>query len=325
MNPSFARPVDRILVIKLGALGDFILAMGPFAAIRKHHADSRVTLLTTGPFVALAEMSGYFDEVWVDTRPGVLQIGAWWGLRRRLRAAGFRRVYDLQTSDRSGMYFRLFGRARRPEWSGIAPGCSHPHANPRRDDMHSIERQKEQLAMAGIADLPAPDLSWLDADLTRFDLPERFALLVPGGAPHRPEKRWPGESYGDLAGRLQARGIRPVVIGTAKETPVLETIARLCPEAVNLADRTDLADIAGLARRALLAVGNDTGPMHLLAAVGRPSLVLFSGASNPELSAPRGPAVELLRVARLNELSVERVEGALAPWFERVASSDGRP
>ncbi|HBA43779.1 MAG TPA: ADP-heptose--LPS heptosyltransferase, partial [Alphaproteobacteria bacterium] len=54
----------RILVIKLGALGDFVLATGPFAAIRQHHADAEITLLTTPPFAAMARQTGFFDHVW---------------------------------------------------------------------------------------------------------------------------------------------------------------------------------------------------------------------------------------------------------------------
>jgi ADP-heptose:LPS heptosyltransferase len=91
----------RILVIKLGALGDFVQALGPAAAIRAHHPDAAITLLTTAPFAELAGQAPYFDEVWVDERPRLATPRALLALRRRLRTAGFARVYDLQTSDRS--------------------------------------------------------------------------------------------------------------------------------------------------------------------------------------------------------------------------------
>ena len=58
-----------ILVIKLGALGDFIQALGPFAAIRRHHKGAPVTLLTTEPFAEFARASPYFDDVWTGGRP----------------------------------------------------------------------------------------------------------------------------------------------------------------------------------------------------------------------------------------------------------------
>jgi len=314
----------RILVIKHGALGDFILAMGPFAAIRTHHPDAHITLLTTKPYAELAERSGWFDAVWNDERPRWHAPGAWLALRRRLRKGRFGRVYDLQTSDRSSAYLRLFPRGARPEWSGIAPSASHPHANPDRDAMHTVERQKEQLAMAGIAEVPPPDLSWLDADLSAFALPDRFVLLVPGGAPTRPAKRWPAERYAELAASLAADGVTPVILGTAAEAEAAAVIAAHCPEALNLLGRTGFAEIAALARRAEAAIGNDTGPMHLIAAAGCPSLVLFSSESDPALCAPRGPMIRVLRKENLELLSQAEIRQAVEGIMRRTDGSAHR-
>ena len=297
----------RILVIRLGALGDFVLSFGPFAAIRARHPGAEITLLTTAPFADLARAAPWFDRVVIDARPD------WWNLPGLLYLARdlrrFHRVYDLQTSARSSRYFRLAGR---PPWSGIAPGCSLPHANPARDGMHTLERQREQLAMAGITAFPPPDLSWLAGTIA---LPPRpYALLVPGAAPHRPRKRWPAARFGELAALLNARGLTPVVLGTATEAPLAATIAAACPAAIDLTGRTSLPDISSLALHAALAVGNDTGPMHLAAAVGCPSIVLFSADSDPALTAPRGPGGSwpvVLREPDLADLPVPRVAGAL--------------
>ena len=294
----------KILVIRLGALGDFILSFAAFAAIRAQHPDARITLLTTAPFAALARQAPWFDRVAVDQRP------AWWNplgiarLTRRLR--GFDRVYDLQTSGRSSAYFCLAGK---PVWSGIAAGCALPHVNPARDAMHTLERQRDQLAMAGITAFPRPDLGWL-ARAPHPAVPERFALLVPGAAPHRPEKRWPAERFAAVAEMLRQRDIAPVVVGTAQDTPLAARI----PAAIDLTGRTDLAALAALAAKARVAVGNDTGPMHLAAALGCRCIVLFSAASDPALTAPRGPDGTwplVLRANTLAELPVERVAAAL--------------
>lgn len=298
---------ERILVIKLGALGDFVQALGPFAAIRAHHPAADIVLLTTRPFADLGRASGYFDAVWTDPRVPWWRVGAILALRERLRAPGFSRVYDLQTSDRSSAYRRLFWPGPYPEWSGIAQGCSHPHANPNRDFMHTVERQAEQLAMAGIASVPPPDIAWMETDISRFELPDDFALLVPGGAPHRPGKRWPVERYGDLARHLSDLGIAPVVIGGKEESGLAAAIREKATETIDLTGKTTLADIATLARRAKAAVGNDTGPMHLIAAAGCPTLVLFSHDSDPALCGQRGPRVDILRVPDLSALDVEDV------------------
>ena len=80
---------------------------------------------------------------------------------------------------------------------------------------------------------------------------------------------------------------------------------------INLGGQTNIFDVAGLARRAVGAVGNDTGPMHITAAVGCPSVVLYSNASNPDLCGQRGPAVKILRRAALEGLATAEVEAAL--------------
>ena len=302
---------ERILVIKLGALGDWVLATGPFAAIRGHHAGAEITLLTDPAFAGWGEACGWFDRVWANRRPGWARPGAWLALRRRLRAAGFARVYDLQTSDRSNLTFRLFPRAARPEWSGIARGCSHPHANPGRDAMHSLDRQAEQLRVAGIEAVPPPCLDWLGEPIAAPGAP--YALLVAGGAVHRPAKRWPVAHFAALARALDAQGVAPLLIGAAPERQVLAAIAAASP-AQDLCGRTSLAQLATLARGAALAVGNDTGPMHILAVCGTPSVVLFSDASDPALCAPRGAKVTVFRQAPLANLAPETVLAAAAAY-----------
>ena len=101
----------RILVIRLGALGNIIQSLGPFAAIRAHHANSEITLLTLRPYAAWMATAPYFDRVWIDERPEWWDLSGLLKLRRRLIQGGFDRVYDLQTSGRSSRYFRLFPAA----------------------------------------------------------------------------------------------------------------------------------------------------------------------------------------------------------------------
>jgi ADP-heptose:LPS heptosyltransferase len=306
---SDARP--RILVIKLGALGDFVQAMGPAAAIRAHHADAAITLLTAAPFAELARRAPYFDDVWIDERPGLLTPRRLVVLRRRLRAAGFARVYDLQTSRRSSSYFHLIGPGKRPQWSGIARGASHPHDNPRRDVMHTIDRQADQLRRAGIATVPLPELGWAAGDVAHLALPERVVVLVPGGAAHRPAKRWPVGNYGELASVIAASGATPLVVGGAQESALAAAIAARCPTARDLTGQTSLGDIVALGRIALRAVGNDTGPMHLLVAAGCKATVLYSDASDPGLTAPRGADVVVLRRPNLADLPIAEVAATL--------------
>ncbi len=290
--------MPRVLVIKLGAFGDFVLALPAMAAIRAAHAGARITLLTTAPYAGFAAASPYADEVVVDERPSPWDLLGLLRLRRRL--AGFDMVYDLQTSARSGRYFALAGR---PPWSGIAPGCRYPHADPARDRQHTRERLAGQLDAAGISDLPEPDLAWASADLSRFALPARFTLLVPGAAPGRPEKRWPAAHFADLAAALP---MPAVIVGSAGEGAGIPGL--------DLTGRTSLLELAAITARAALAIGNDTGPMHLAAALNVRSTVLFSAASDPALTAPRYPGGGwplILRAPRLADLPVAQVLASL--------------
>lgn len=319
------RAAKRVLVIKLGALGDFVQSLAAARAIRDYHVGARITLLTTEPFKAFADECPYFDIVEDDGRPREAQATT--QLIARIRAAKYDMVYDLQTSGRTSNYYHAL-RPWPPLWSGVAPGCSHPHANPDRAAMHTLDRQAEQLRYAGIGpehgyapgDAPLPDLSWIRSALRDpprlqpgyFGIRGRYGLIIPGASPHRPEKRWPEESYGKLAKRIAAQGVTPVVIGASAEKDIGAAIAKAEPAAKNIVSRTDLFQIATLAERAAFAVGNDTGPMHIAAASGAPCLVLFSADSDPTRVAPRGPrGVITLKAGDLGALPVEEVDRAL--------------
>lgn len=303
--------MTRILVLKLGALGNVILSLGPIAAIRRHHAGAHITLLTTRPWADWLATSPYFDAVMIDDRPGWWNLPGVLHLRRRLIQGRFDRVYDLQTSSRSSHYLRLFPRRHRPEWSGVAPGCSHPDRNPDRNHIHDLDRQFAQLRAAGITETCPADLSWTGADLSPFALPDDIALLVPGSSAHRPAKRWPADHYATLAAALLVRGLTPVILGTSTEQPLAAAIRTQVPQAMDLTGRTGLPALASLGRAARLAIGNDTGPMHLIANTGCPSVVLFSHDSDPALCAPRGPRVTVLRRSVLADLDPATVLAAL--------------
>ena len=300
-----------ILVIKLSALGDMVLAFPAFARIRAAHPNAPITLLTTPPFEALAKASPYFDRVWTDGRPA--GVGGWLGLVYRIRRARFARVYDLQCNDRTNLIFHAL-RPFPPEWSGTAAGCALPDRDPARMETHSLERQARQLRSAGIwpdaptatMSAPPPDVAWLIAGADTLPPARPLALLIPGSAASRPLKRWPAANYGALAAALGERGFDVAVIGADPERDLAAAIAEVTPRVRDLTGRTDFAAIARLGATAAVVVGNDTGPTHLTAAAGAPTVALFSGDSRPDLSAPRGD-VTVLRRDDLAELPVAEV------------------
>jgi len=294
----------NILVIKLSALGDFIQCLGPMKAIRDHHPDANITLLTTKPFVSLGEQSGYFDKVEIDERPKIFQLSKWFLLKNKLNTPRYDRVYDLQNNDRTSIYFKLFKRPK-PEWVGVAKGASHRNTSPERKAGLAFYGHKQTLGLAGIDNVQIDTLDWLTGDINQFNLNKPYALIVAGSAPQHPQKRWP--HYAMLCDALIQKNIQPVLIGTDAERDILDNIARHCNGAINLCGKTKLNDLPTLAHHAEFAIGNDTGPMHLIGPTGCKTIVLFSGSSNPKRHAPLGENVTTLQKDNISDINVETV------------------
>ncbi len=298
-----------VVVLKLGALGDLLLADGALRDIREHHAGSRIHLITRRPFVATMARCPWVDEIHVDDNAPRWHLPAMRRWARRLQAIAPARVYDLQNSPRTHFYRRwLRGTLPEAAWSA---GALLREAS----TLSVPERLAVQLAAAGIdarhAAHPQPDWMAEDASdvMARCGLAEPFALLLPGSSARNAGKRWPG--YAELAQRLTARGI---TVATAPGPDEME-VARAISGIVVLDDGRwlDLPRLAGLARRAACVVGNDSGPTHLAAMLGAPCIALFDAAS-PSLTST-GIAQRIcsraLTAAPLAALEVEMVEAAV--------------
>ena len=292
-----------VLVIRLGALGDLVQAFDAFHAIRRHHPQDEIVLLTAPEFARFARAMPWFDQVWEDGRGRSLlhYLAVGW----RLRRGSFTRVYDLQGKPRTRRYRLLSGLRRH--WP--LPPAGGP-VQPNHD------RYLAQLAAAGVATAgesyqPA-DLGWLDADVRALQPDGRYLLLIPGCSPHLPHKRWPAGRYAELARRLLERRIMPVLIGTDADAEAALQIRIGAPGTASLIGRTSLAQVAALARGALGTVGNDTGPVFLTAAVGCPTLMLMSHHTDPERSAPWGPRATWMKRADLAGLATDEVDAVLA-------------
>lgn len=318
----------RVLIIKLGALGDFVQAFAAFRQIREAHAEDEITLLTTPPYADLAQASGLFDRIETDGRPkGLTQAVKLFG---RLRAARYDRVYDLQTSSRSKLFFYAF-LPFPPQWSGISPGASHRQTRPDRDAMHNLDRMADQLHVAGIGpayppgEAPAPDLSWAlaapgcepHALMEHLGVKAPFAILAPGASTVKPEKLWPIEFYAELAQRLEQAGLQVVVAGGPGESALYTLIAARAPAAVDLTGRTALVQLAAVGTQARLCVGNDSGPTHLLAYAGAPGLMLMSRVSDPAHCGPRARMASL----RAEDLRALKVDTVLTACLHALAAT----
>ena len=168
--------------------------------------------------------------------------------------------------------------------------------------------------MAGIAAFPKAGHGWLTERADLCGLTRPYALLMPGGAGAGIIKRWPVGGWAALARHLTRRGITPAIIGGPAETDLAAAIQRACCETIDLTAQTSLPDLAAIAVKADIAIGNDTGPLHLAAFIGAPTAVLFSRAGVPARAAPRGPSGEwpaILHEPDLTDLSVVRVTATI--------------
>jgi len=296
----------RVLIIKLSALGDFVLALGAMRTVRETHPAARITLLTTAPYGEFAQKCPYVDVVETDGRPD--GVGPTRDLLKRISKEKYDIVYDFHTSGRTANYFKALNLPGRkpPLWSGHADKCAFPHMNPNRGTMHTIDRLGEQLSDAGIGpeggypsgQAPMPDLSWVGPALGNpprlspayFSIEGPYALIIPGASAHREAKIWPSNHYAAIAKRAADAGIKPVILGGKAEGQIASAIQKVEPRVVNLVTRTDLFQIVGLAQKALFVVGNDTGPMHMATLAGAPGVALFATSeSDIEHASPKGP------------------------------------
>jgi ADP-heptose:LPS heptosyltransferase len=265
----------RVLIIKLGALGDVIMATAFLERIRAAHAGDEIHVLTSPPF---ADIFRRFDGLWVKAAPrhgilNTLRTVVW------IRCQRFRRIYDLQSNDRTMILCALSGA---PERIGNFPHYPYTHhpADRYTGQCHIFERMQAVLTAAGLpADDRQPALPCLPAERKHVSqwLKDRrlseqpYAVMHAGSSPQWPAKRWP--YYPALAYALSTRGINTVWMGAGPDAALNAQLA--AQTGVDATGEFNIAELAELGRGARFAVTNDSGPMHALAAAGIPVFAFF--------------------------------------------------
>ncbi|MGH8121041.1 MAG: glycosyltransferase family 9 protein [Gammaproteobacteria bacterium] len=265
----------KILIIKLGALGDIVMSTSLVRQIQKHHAQDELWLLTAPAYV---EIFSAWPGLHVSSfrRKGVrpnFKAVAW------MRNSGFARVYDLQSSDRSGLLCALSGIPERVGNHPRFPYHLHP-VDKFTGQCHIHERMLEVLRAAGIAAQYAPpelpitpaDRNFVAAWLCENELEDRpFVIMHPGASPAHPEKCWP--CFPELACALNDYGYTIVWAGADNERNTIRQCAsQVGIDACNIFSISMLAELGSHAR---FAVTNDSGPMHVLSCSGIPVYAFF--------------------------------------------------
>lgn len=307
----------RVLCIKFWGIGSLQLLTPAVRTLRWRHPDSELVLLTLAPNESAVEALGVFDRVltldvagagWTRVFARILALTA------ALRRERFDEVYDFEFFTRFSSLVALATGSLSTHGfahSSIWRGGFHHRTVPFNRYWH-VARNFRVLAGGEDGQPVQPD----ELSPLRFDADDERAVaellaghgiapgsgvcvLNPNAGSLSLERRWPPPNFAELATRLARHdGLAVVLIGSAGEAPYTEQVRALAQEApgapiVNLAGRLSVRQLAALLARALGVVSNDSGPMHLAAALGAPTLGLF-GPETPVMYAPLGREVRSL-------------------------------
>ncbi len=303
----------KILVIRLKPLKYFIQCIPAFAAIRKFHKDDEVYILTEKDLIKFCKRSGFFDKVWLDSKPEWVQLLGVKDLSDRLRAMNFDMVYDLQNDKRSAWYFKIIG-FKKPMWnSSVVNWCSHPH-EVKDEDIHFQDIIHEQLKVAGIGSTPQIDISFM-ADDDVSDLPKKYAMICSGGDREKLAHKWHPVKYAEVIDYLhETHGITSVLVGDGGDDLAINSlVARQCVKAkpLNYSGRSDVNRIITVAKNAMFCLGNETAPTHIAAYTGCKTIMICSRFSPSELVAPKVKNLALIEEPMLEDVETDRAIRAI--------------
>ena len=307
MSPHHLPSHPRILLVKLSSFGDVLHALPFLEALRAANPLAHITWLVEAAYAPLLSGHPALDEVWVAPRlrPAEFFSGSNPETLRRLvqqlRSRPFDLVVDVQGLLKSAVWVALarsprkVGYDRTRELSYLALTERVPPFDP---EAHAVWRYLNLARYLGAPPaLPRFRLG-LDAAVdTAALVPEDerpLAVLHPGA--RWAAKLWPPASWAQLAEWFHGQGFRVAITGSAADQELVAGITAQCGAPIlNLAGSTSLAQLAGILRKARLAVTTDTGAMHLAAALGTPVAALF-GPTAPWRTGPFGPGHQVVRL-----------------------------
>lgn len=297
----------KILVISPSWVGDTMMTQPMLARLKQRHPGCRIDVLAPPWTEALLRQMPEVHEVISNPFPhGELMLGARMRLGKQLRAAQYDQAIVLPNSFKSALvpYF-----AKIPVRTGFVGEMRHRLlTDARKLNKRELPRMVERFAQLGEAPgyplprpVPNPRLQ-VDAEQRQrvlqrlgLSLDKPVAVFCPG-AEYGPAKRWPIPYFAELAQRVTERGYSVWVVGSSKDQEIGDKIIALGnPQCRNLCGKTDLADAIALLSSANLVVCNDSGLMHLAAALDRPMVALY-GSSSPDFTPPLSDKAQVLKL-----------------------------
>jgi heptosyltransferase II len=285
-----------ILVVGPSWVGDMVMAQCLFAALKEVHPDHAIDVVAPAWAAPLLErMPEVRSRIEAPFKRREAGLGARWRLGRSLKGR-YGSAYVMPGSWKSALVPFFAGVPRR---TGYLRELRYGLINDVVRLPDELKRKTAQafFRLAGGGTFRAPRLE-VDAKNQGRVLAELgltaggFAALMPG-AEFGPAKRWPAAGYAALARVLMAKGMCVALLGSANDAAVTREIAEAAPGAVDLAGKTRLEDAIDLIAAASVAVSNDSGLMHIAAAVGTPVVAVY-GSTSPDNTPPLGEHRELV-------------------------------
>lgn len=290
---------EKILVVGPSWVGDMVMSQALYTYLHQTRPGLVIDVLApawSGPI--LERMPEVRNAIPMPVGHGELGLGRRWRLGRSLRNRHYDQALLLPNSLKSALLPWFAGIPRRTGWRGeLRYGLVN---DLRILDEQALPLMVQRFVALGLepgevmpAVLPAPRLV-VDQDQARRCgtavglAPDRPLLALCPGAEFGSAKRWPPEYYSELAGRYLEQGWQVALFGSANDQPVTADIRAQClghPACLDLAGKTELAEVVDLLSLATAVVSNDSGLMHIAAALARPLVVVY-GATSPDFTPP---------------------------------------
>lgn len=297
--------IERILVVGPSWVGDMVMAQSLFIALRHRFPSALIDVLAPPWSLPLiARMPEVARGIAMEVGHGKLGLASRYRLGRKLRDRFYHRAILLPNSLKSAL---VPFWAEIPIRTGFVGEQRYGLLNDlRRLDKKALPRTVQRfVALAADAEAPLPDpipqprLSIEPDDqqaaLARLEikLDDAPLLALCPGAEYGPAKQWPASHYAEVAQAKLAEGWRVWIFGSTKDRAVGEEVRQSAPAAINLAGRTELKEAIDLLALADAVVSNDSGLMHLAAALDCKVVALY-GSSDPGFTPPMHPEAEIL-------------------------------
>jgi lipopolysaccharide heptosyltransferase II len=351
--------MERILIIKLGAIGDVIHSLPVASTLRSRFPKSHLAWAVEERAAPVLEGNPDLDASILFERrrlAGLSAVSYMSEWVRSLRTERFDCVLDLHNLFKSGIMAYFSGAPLRVGFRKLREGnfiFMNRWIRPAPEHRHAVEKYLCLLGPLGVREsewvLRFP-LQWSHPDESRIDRfwsdsglgPDEPVAAVNPGA-NWPSKRWGPLRYAEIADRLSKRhGIRPLILWGPGERPLAEAVAAAMTEKAVLAPETTLKQLMVLIGRCRMLIGGDSGPLHIASALGVPTVALF-GPSDPARNGPYGNGHEIVRSDRppaahwevkergdrwMDAIAVDRVDEAVRKQIRRIgiqsrAATDG--